>query len=408
VVRERSLRSYLLLPRPGDLVKAWIFPAAFLLGTLAAGGASGGEALRAAVAWVALELLIYQARYRWNDIRGFAADQCHPDRAARGRLPGPPSRGREHIRASAAIALGRLGLVVLLVVALPLGLGWALLALAVAVFGVAALYEALRVRCTGGSAEVPPPLSGGILALWAVVGAGYAIRGLAGLGTAVAFDSPWLPLAAGVAFWAFGIAFVTGRWALEALAFARRGKGDALSWEVSADQAREHSLALVRWLPAKAPVAIGGQADDSLRDWRALDGTSPFAPWNAAAVLAATAAAAAGCLLAGAGALGEVAAAAVIGGTCALLALAPRLRPWPGLLLGACALFALAQVADAARPALLPLSWLGVVGAHLFFAAQSPRTLAHPLRSAFASLRNRVSGARPRRLPTPPLTRRQA
>jgi hypothetical protein len=45
---ERSLRSYLLLPRPGDLVKAGIFPCAFLLGVLSEGGTGGREVLRAA------------------------------------------------------------------------------------------------------------------------------------------------------------------------------------------------------------------------------------------------------------------------------------------------------------------------------------------------------------------------
>src|SRR3954467_4980906 len=116
---ERRLAGYLLLPRPGDLVKAWIFPACFLLGVLAEEGASGREVLRAALVWAALELLLYQARYQWNDIRGFEADQRHPERAARGRLPGPPSRGRAHIRASAAVAAARLGLAAALALALP-------------------------------------------------------------------------------------------------------------------------------------------------------------------------------------------------------------------------------------------------------------------------------------------------
>ncbi|MDQ2631322.1 MAG: hypothetical protein M3Y75_10205, partial [Actinomycetota bacterium] len=232
---ERSLAGYLLLPRPGDLVKAWIFPAAFAFGALA-GGVGGRELLRAAVAWIALELLIYQARYQWNDIRGFAADQRHPDRASRGRLPGPPSRGREHIRASALVALGRLGLAALLALALaPLDLGLPLLALTVAVFGVAVLYEVLRARATGGSDRVPPPLTPGILALWAVVGGGYAIRGVSGLALGVdLFGDPWLFGAAVLAFWSFGVAFVTGRWALEALAFASSDGRGGVSWQVSA------------------------------------------------------------------------------------------------------------------------------------------------------------------------------
>jgi hypothetical protein len=402
---ERTLRSYLLLPRPGDLVKAWIFPAAFLLGVLAEGGASGEEVLRAAAVWGALELLIYQARYQWNDIRGFAADQRHPDRVARGRLPGPVSRGGEHIRASALAALGRLGLVALLASALPLELAGTLLALVAAVFCVAALYEALRARCTGGSEEVPPPLTTGILALWAVVGAGYVIRGLTGLLLATSSASLWLPLTAALTFWAFGIAFVTGRWALEALAFGRGDGRGEISWQVEPGQAREHSLALVRWLP---PIADGDErgGDGSLRSWHALRRTSLSAPWNLAAVVAGCAAAATGCLLAGSADPFTVGLTAAGGAVFAAATVAPFHRRWPGLFVGALALFALAEVAAAPRPALVLLPWVAVVGAHLFFDAQSPRTLAHPLRSWIAALRDRFPGLRPRRLPPTPLARR--
>jgi hypothetical protein len=403
-VRERSLRSYLLLPRPGDLVKAWIFPAAFVLGVLATGGAGGGEVLRAAVVWIALELLIYQARYQWNDIRGFAADQRHPHRASRGRLPGPASRGRAHIRASALVAAARLGLVALLAVALPPDLGWALLALAVAVFGVAALYEALRSRCTGTSDRVPPPLTGGILALWAVVGAGYAIRGLAGLGSAVAFASPWLPLAATLALWAFGIAFVTGRWALEALAFGRRDERGGIVWQVESGQAREHSLALVRWLPA-VPDGEDGQGDGSLRRWRALSGSALVAPWNLAAVVAGSAAAASGRLLVGPADPFAVGLVAVAGAVCAAIVVSLH-RRWPGLLVGSVVLATVAGAAGSPRPALAALPWFALVGAHLFFTAQSPSTLAHPLRAALGETRERFSLRRRRRPMVSPLARR--
>jgi hypothetical protein len=403
---ERSLRSYLLLPRPGDLVKAWVFPASYLFGVLAAGGAGGRELLRAAVIWLALELLIYQARYQWNDIRGFAADQRHPDRASRGRLPGPISHGRSHIRASALVATGRLALAAILAVALPLDLGGTLSALVVAVFAVAFLYEALRARSTGGSEQVPPPLTAGIIALWLVVGAGYAIRGLAGLAAAVPlFQDPWLPLAAGIAFWAFGIAFVTSRWALEALPFGRREGDGRISWRVEPGQAREHSLALVRWLPASAPG--GERGDTSLRAWRALRArVSPLAPWNLAVLLAATAAAAGGRLLAGPADGVEVALAALAGATFAVGALAPRRLKLAGLLSGALGLVLVMAAAGSPRPALVLLPWLSVLGAHLFFTAQSPRTLTHPLRSALAGAWARQSERRPQRLPFASLPRR--
>jgi hypothetical protein len=408
-VKERSLRSYLLLPRPGDLVKAWIFPSTFLLGILSARDVSGRELVRAMVIWFALELLIYQARYQWNDIRGFEADQRHPDRAARGRLPGPPSRRREHVRASALVVAGRLAAVAILAVALPaLDLAGTLFVLAVAVFGVAALYEALRARATGRSDRIPPRLSGGIFAIWAVVGAGYAIRALAGFAAAVdLFASLWLPLAALVAAWAFGIAFVTARWALEALAFGRCDESGAISWEVTPHQAREHSLALVRWLPP-APEAAPASGERSLGGWRALSGrVSPLAPWNLAAIVSAAAAATTGRLLAAAAGLPEPALFAVAGGLCAAGVLVARRLRWASLLAGAVVIAALAALTGAPRPVLVVLPWLGTLGAHLFFTRQSPSTLVHPLRSTFAEARRRFSRAS-RQGGTMALPRRQA
>jgi len=407
-VSERRLRDYLLLPRPGDLVKAWIFPAAFALGVLAAGGASGREVLRAALIWLALELLIYQARYQWNDIRGFAADQRHPDRAARGRLPGPPSRGRRHIRASALVAAGRVGLAAALALALPaLDLGPALLALAVAVFGVAVVYELLRSRATGRGDRVPAPAGAGILALWAVVGAGYAIRGVSGLAAAVdLFAEPWLLAAAVLTFWSFGIAFVTSRWALEALAFARRDDAGELRWRVDPGQAREHTLALVRWLPTTAPSGVVRGADGDLGNWRALTaGGSHLAPWTVAAVVAAAAAAVTGCLLAGPASFFEAALAAGGGAASAAAVLVAKGRRWSRLLPAGLALAALMAVV-LPRPLLATLPWLCVLAAHLFFTAQSPRTLAHPVRSVFAELRSQRTSP-PGRAPLAALARRQ-
>jgi hypothetical protein len=407
-VSERSLADYLLLPRPGDLVKAWIFPAAFAFGALAGGGVGGRELLRAAVAWVALELLIYQARYQWNDIRGFDADQRHPDRIARGRLPGPASCRRRRIRASGLGMVARLALVAAAAIALsPFDLAAPLLALALAVFGVAIVYEALRGRCTGAAERVPPPLTAGILALWLAVGAGYALRGVSGLAFAVdLFGKPWLLAAAAVTFWAFGIAFVTGRWALEALPFGRPDGRGGIDWRVESGQAREHSLALVRWLPAAAPAEAGGKAD-GFGDWRALVGdVSPLAPWNLAAVVSAAAAAVTGRLLAAPADPLDALLAGGAGALCAAAALVPSWRRY-GWAAGGVALAVLMATAGSPRPALVAIPWLAVLAAHLFFTAQSPRTLAHPLRFALAGARARFSGPRrQRRLATSPLPRR--
>lgn len=62
-VSGRSLHSYLLVPRPKDLVKALIVPLTFAVGVAGPGGVSTTVLWHAALVWVVLELLVYQARY---------------------------------------------------------------------------------------------------------------------------------------------------------------------------------------------------------------------------------------------------------------------------------------------------------------------------------------------------------
>jgi hypothetical protein len=407
---ERGLRDYLLLPRPGDLVKAWIFPAAFAFGVLVNGGAGGWELLRAALAWVALELLIYQARYQWNDIRGFAADQSHPDAAGRGRLPGPLSRRRQRTCASAATLCARLGLVALLALALPsLHLGWLLAALTGAVFGIAVLYEWLRTLATGTSNGVPAAPRPGLIALWLLVGGGYAVRGVSGLALAMDLGSrPLAAIAALATMWSFGVAFVTSRWALESLALARRRGGGEIVWETGEALAREHSLALARWLPAVVPSsAVKMREDGRLDDWRVLkSGVSLTAPWNLAAILAATAAALAGRLLAGPASPPEALLASACGALLATMVLAAGRRRWGAWVAAGVVLTVVMAAAASPRPGLAALPWLGILGAHLFFTGQSPRTLPHPLHSAARAALSRLGPGTGAATAAVPLSRR--
>src|SRR3954449_11311068 len=83
---ERTIAGYLLLPRPKDLGKAVVFPLGFLLGVAVSSHLDMREVALAFLTWGVLEFLVYQARYQWNDVRGFAADQRHPDRVNRRRL----------------------------------------------------------------------------------------------------------------------------------------------------------------------------------------------------------------------------------------------------------------------------------------------------------------------------------
>ncbi|HZA15289.1 MAG TPA: hypothetical protein VE645_00055 [Pseudonocardiaceae bacterium] len=380
---RRTILSYLLVPRPKDLVKGLIVPFAFGIGALAAGGTSREQVLRALVVWAALELLVYPARYQWNDVRGFVADQQHPGVQDRGRLPGPLDRARERVLASSAVALARLAAAAGLVLVLPtLHLGGELAAVTAAVFGVAAVYETLRARTTGCTGRVPPPLRPALVALWLVVGAGYAIRGVTGLALAVDLaGQPLLGAASVVTLWSFGVAFVSGRWALETLAFARL-EGRQVAWSARSEQAREHSLALVRWLPTEIPTqdlphVTGGQATD----WPALRGrTRASAPWNVAALLAGAAAALTGRLLTGpapaAAALLAVASGAVAAAT---VLFAPR---WRGsaVFLGTAALAVVFTASGAANPAVAVLPWLAVLGAHVVCTRQSLSSMGYPLR----------------------------
>jgi hypothetical protein len=409
-VGGRGLRSYLLLPRPADMIKAWILPTTFVFGVLAQGGADSRQLLRAAVVWVALELLLYQARYQWNDIRGFAADQRHPHAERRGRLPGPPERGRQHVGASRAVLCARLAAVALLVALLPsLRLAAPLAALTAAVFGLALVYEALRSLATGDAGRVPPPVRPKLVALWIVAGGGYAIRGVSGLALCTDLTSrPLLALAALVATWSFGVAFVTSRWALEGLSFAHLSRDGRIAWGAEPDQAREHSLALARWLPGSLPVAGSGRVGVAeLEDWPALRAGIPLsAPWNLAALVAAAAAAAAGSMLAGPSGAGEALLAAACGALLAVAALIPAGRRWPAWMAAGVALVLLLAASGSARPVLAALPWLTVVGAHLLFTAQTLRTVPHPLRALAGGISAPIESAESQPVPVAPLSRR--
>jgi hypothetical protein len=383
------LIRYLALPRPGDLIKAWIFPIAFGVGLAAQGFDGTLELVRALLVWLALELLIYQARYQWNDIRGFRADLRHPDANERGRLPGPASRARLHVTLSACVAAGRLATAVLLVVLLPeLDLALPILASIGAVFGLAVPYETVRAWISRTPDTGPARPKPSIVLLWLLAGGGYAIRGLAGLGMATNVESqPGLAIAACLCLWAFGVAFVTLRWALEALPFARYAAG-RLVWSADREQARDHLVALGRWLGTPPPVLAATAPD--LRDWRPLRRRTPLlAPWNIATVVAGTAAGVSGAMLTGDAPLASIAGAAaglVLASALVTTEHGIRVRIWTGAGL---ALIVLAGLLGEGKLLVLGLPTLLVTGSYALFAAQSLETLPHPFSSATAFLRRR-------------------
>lgn len=381
------------MPRPKDTVKGLLMPLTFLLAVAAGADATGRTVLRALIVWAALELLVYPARYQWNDIRGFVADQQHPAAGDRGRLPGPLARVRARVTASCAVAVARLAVVAGLALALPdLRLAGVLATVTTAVFGVAVVYEVLRARGTGRTGAIPPPARPAVVALWITVGAGYVVRGMTGLALAVDLGGrPALAVSAAVALWAFGVAFVTSRWVLESLAFASSDHG-RLTWAVRADQAREHLLALVRWLPPYTDAAPA--------DWTPLRRrTSPAAPWNLALLVAGTAAAVTGSLLVPPASVGHALIAAASGAvtTTAVVLLAGRRAAV--VLAGAVLQLLVLVLAGQPRPLAALLPWTAVMAAHLVFSSRSLSTIGYPaarLRSLaaapFAALARAVVG----------------
>ena len=382
----RSLAGYLVMPRPGDAVKALLMPATFGLGVLADGGADGRTVLRALLVLVVLEFLVYPARYQWNDIRGFAADQRHPGESDRGRLPGPLSMARRRIAASAAVAVLRLLAAVLIAFLPGLALGGLVLAVITGVFGVAAVYETVRAVATGHhDGDGAPPVTPAVALLWLTVGAGYAVRGLIGLALAVDLrDRPMLGVAAAVTLWTYGIAFVTSRWAVESLAFARLDDG-RVNWSADASHAREHLLALTRWLPST-------RADGAIPEWAPVHGRTPVrAPWNVAVAVSGAAAATTGVLLsttdAGPAAwlLAGLGAAASLAVVCL-----PGRRPLAAAA-GAAVLLVALIAASVPTPLVALLPWLAVTTAYLHFSAQCQATMGYLGRTARGAVTRALS-----------------
>jgi hypothetical protein len=302
---ERGLVSYLVVPRPQDLVKILLAPATYVV---AAGAAGDFDRLRDFLAlWLALEFLVYHARYQWNDVRGLADDREHPARGLRARLPvgATDADTRRNMRASLAVAGARIVAAVL--VGEALGLVQSVMLLIVAVFSIAVVYEALRARPPGRLRVDARPRD---IAVWIVVGLGYAVRG--GVGLALAgLTADRAAMAAGVAFFAaFGSMYVLLSWALEATnSCARIGE----HWTVREGLRRKpHISTLVRHLDgspgSRAAFSatsewIGREEPRYLGAAEVLNGRGRItAPWNIALLAAAASAGALGAQLAGVGA----------------------------------------------------------------------------------------------------------
>jgi hypothetical protein len=239
---ERSLASYLLLPRPEDWSKWLIAPGVFLATAWSTGDFSRWPEFLPL--WLILEYLIYEARYQWNDIRGIGDDQSHAESRARGRLPaGSADKLGRVILISMGVAVTRLAMAGL--AGWGLGLGQSVLVLIVIVFAIAIAYEALRaVRWK----SVPTRATPTAIAIWLVVGLGYGVRSGLGFANAGYRITDWRFIAGVSCFVTFGIMFVLMTWVLEAMSFRYvdiSGTWKAKQQEVS----KGHAILLLKYVP---------------------------------------------------------------------------------------------------------------------------------------------------------------
>ncbi|GLZ42828.1 hypothetical protein [Actinokineospora sp. NBRC 105648] len=264
---ERSMWSYLLLPRPQDLIK-WLFiPVAYVVGSLLVGPSATPAHLTALVGWLTFEYLLYQARYQWNDIRGLTDDINHPARQERGRLP--TGRGTKFAVSTSILVIAvRMALAVTVALVVT-PLTWPLLVAIGGVWVFAVAYEALR---TQGSESM-----GRAVAIWLIVGAGYTLRTSFGLVLAgLVLD--WHLAAFAVAAWSFGVMFVTLTWAIEATGHCFGGP-DPLFYP-PALRAKPHLFHLLRFTGSRITEVTSPPPPEALTIKPVSGRTSLTAPWN--------------------------------------------------------------------------------------------------------------------------------
>jgi hypothetical protein len=347
---ERSVAGYLLLPRPQDLVKWAVLPATFGFAVAITGAPGAAATVRAVVVWLVLEYLVYQARYQVNDVRGFVADQTHPSRQDRRRLPGPLGAARVRTAQSLTVAALRLVVAAGVVLVLP-GLHLAApVAVGAAVVLVSMVpYEVLRGReDRAGPSDGSQPAP----ALWWMIGTGYALRGVLGVALAVpAGVEPLVAVLCLVTLGATGVVFVTLTWALEATSLAATaeppaGRPDPAAYRYAGPA---HLVGLSRYfrpgltgsdvdeVPPGAPGADVEHPHATLRHWHPVRrGSAWDAPWNLAVVPACSAAAALGVALAG-GAGAAVVACVLVGAVTGVGLSRTRGRGRLGWLVAGCA-----------------------------------------------------------------------
>jgi hypothetical protein len=367
-----GLTAYLLVPRRDAWGKALMAPACFVAAASSTGHFGGWA--RFTVLWLVLELLIYQARYQWNDIAGVDSDLRHPEAGARSRLPAgsTPRARRRSIRLSWLTAAARI--LAALLVGWLTGLTGQVLVLAAAVFAIAGSYELLRASRYRHWTLVR------VVAVWLAVGLGYLVRGGLGLSLGgLAWGSAAM-VATLVCLGAFGIMFVLLTWALEATSYCTAD--DDGRWHARPElAAKPHLAALLRHVAE--PLGGAGPPPGASRYCggdRVLRGGSRLsAPWNLALLAASASAGVSGAALARPHAAGTVAwivaAAAGLAGGVALARRRSSQGRWAVAAGWFPVLVAAGLLAHPGLPVLAGLPWLVVAGLYCMFCGWSYREL---------------------------------
>ena len=367
-----GLTAYLLVPRRDAWGKALMAPACFVAAACSTGHFGGWA--RFTVLWLVLELLIYQARYQWNDIAGVESDLRHPEAGARSRLPvgSTPQARRRSIGLSWLTAAARI--LAALLVGWLTGLTGQVLVLAAAVFAIAGSYELLRASRYRHWTSVR------VVAVWLAVGLGYLVRGGLGLSLGGLAAGSAAMVATLVCLGAFGVMFVLLTWALEATSYCTAD--DDGRWHARPELAvKPHLAALLRHvaepldgagLPPGASRYCGGD--------RVLRGGSRLsAPWNLALLAASASGGVSGAALARPHAAGTVAwivaaAAGLAGGVVLARRRSSRGR-WAVAAGWFLVVVAAGLVARPGLPVLAGVPWLVVAGLYCTFCGWSYRDL---------------------------------
>jgi hypothetical protein len=226
---ERSLGSYLFIPRPLDIVK-FTFVVGWIAVSYGIGASAGRPSIGVLVAFVlAFELLVYHARYMRNDFNDLSADPDHPMARAKRRPPRLDARPDRLVLFEGVFALR-------LILALAFGawlfltghtrLGWVYSIGSVAAWLVGDIYERIKDRAKTET-HAPWRRERRHLALYVWVGIGYALRSIVGASIGSnALGQNWHSIAAVALILAWGILFgsmfVAMTWALEASAFVTK------------------------------------------------------------------------------------------------------------------------------------------------------------------------------------------